>query len=105
MRWAICSTVGGGLIIAVGSAKGLPNPAPFDKKKKVEVTVGAPGAGFPTWTEYGFCSPPIRRACASSALAGIRACQPPESFNLETVAYPTQDDVAGRAHAARNTSS
>jgi hypothetical protein len=57
------SNAGGGLIVAVGGANGLPNPDPYPPPTPpvyryfdFSVDLGAPAKGAPIWAKYGVCS-------------------------------------------------
>jgi hypothetical protein len=90
-------TAGDGLVIAVGGPTGLPNPAPYDRKKNVQVTVGEPDATLPHWASHGFCTNYPTGPCRVTTPYDGKVL----SWNLETVTYPVEVvllDTAGQEY-------
>lgn len=94
-------TTGNGLVFTVGGAKGLPNPAPFDRSKLVNVILAPANVPDepqrPSWVEYGFCAViDVKHCSVRTPVGGLDLTLP-----LLTVTYPTAVtllDASGREY-------
>ena len=74
--------LGNGLAVAIGGAKGLPNPKPYDPSKSLIISMGTQPGGV-KWLGYGACKPEVN-PCKTDVKI------PPNvlGFKLGTVTYP-----------------
>lgn len=75
------STIGNGLVITVGGAKGLPNSQQYNLQQVITVSLGTPpvGSSLPVFTHYGVCS-----QTAPSSLGGGASFK----FQLPSSSFP-----------------
>ncbi|WP_392538448.1 hypothetical protein [Legionella sp. 227] len=75
------STIGNGLVITVGGAKGLPNSQQYNPQQVITVSLGTPpvGSSLPVFTHYGVCS-----QTAPSSLGGGASFK----FQLPSSSFP-----------------